>query len=822
MLALWLRSVSRRMLFLAREDLRPCGELPAQRSHAEWSVGALSSVVAVRPGHRCFQQILMLVLVFSAPSLWAFGQNSAQPEKRLYVFDVNAYFHGYPESSRAWQYDVLNLLASLQGLVNRPEPDGQVPDDLLYLIYAPDVSIAAHDLNVDRYWLEKLRYPGELLAGYRIIEATDVVSLLLNDDIREHYRKVVLWDERVPATANVAATMCGVDGLLPVRYNTQEGSLFSQIVGGTAAIIAVGRRIVDVFQGYGTIPDTNESSTGSRKGDAYMWAKIQYLDTGRCDPTELACYPDGFGWDPSQPGSQHPDLSNACLLNHDFFISRKAFFFDLDPWWDERATDEQVLARAVSPRALLGLPEGVDETVLKAILRSAEQQTRDMRKMIRIGGFVPWWLKYSNYQSVGGKHDPSETQNEFIAITSSFNAFLESDAYPVGGLANASVFQHVKLERTFEQNVPPSPRRLEKKVYLLFHMGDYESAASLAQAVPAIWDDASRGRLPLAWGINPTLADRVPQVFNYLFRTSTSNDFFVGSRSGAGRLDPGFLLKGNRRHSGLEDGLDIWVKHNRFWYRKFDLQITGHVDTALPPLSQEVQAAFFSFSPHGVGTGGEFFEPLSRGLVPFCRHTADLSGLITPIDDTIKTIAEHAPKEKPAFQIYRCYLTTPTSLYVAVRELQRRYPDQYEVVDPYTFFYLLREHEGGSNNSIAYFRGHTIPQQMTKQEVLWCRVRMRNDGWDVWNPVGIDPSRRYRLAYSWIYPSREGKKEIPGRATTYIPGPVETGDTVDVDLQVEAPPYPMLYTLRLYLDREGVGPGSSVEEINVVVGESTG
>jgi hypothetical protein len=28
--------------------------------------------------------------------------------------------------------------------------------------------------------------------------------------------------------------------------------------------------------------------------------------------------------------------------------------------------------------------------------------------------------------------------------------------------------------------------------------------------------------------------------------------------------------------------------------------------------------------------------------------------------------------------------------------------------------------------------------------------------------------------------------------------------------------------LRLYLDREGVGPGSSVEEINVVVGESTG
>ena len=763
------------------------------------------------------------VVVFLLASQLAFGQNGPQTEKRLYVFDVEAYFDAQPHRSRAWQYDVLKLLASLQGLVNRPEPDGRVPDDLLYLIFARE-RISAHYVNTDRYWLEKLCAPGELFADYRINEATDLVPLLLNEDIREHYQKVILWDERVPATANVAATICGIENLLPVRYDIQdENSLFYQIVNGGPEIM-VGRRIVDFFQGYGTLPGTNEPSTRSRKGDAYMWAKIHYLDTGQTDPAELAYYLDGFDWDwdESRPGFQCPDLINACLLNHDFFISRKAFFFDLDPWWDEQATDERALVSAISPQELRDLPEGVDEIVLKEILRSAEEQTRTLRKMIRIGGFVPWWLKYSNEGAVGGKHDPIETQQEFIAIASSFNAFIESDAYAFGGLANASVFQHVKLEGPFEQNAIPRPRKVQNKTYLLFYMGDYESAACLAQAVPVIWDDALRGRLPLAWGINPTLADRLPQVFNYLFRTRTLNDFFVGARSGAGRVNPGFLVAGNqgiRLHSGLGDGLDIWVKHNRLWYRKFDLQITGLIDMVSPAVTKRLQEAFFSFSPHGVGTEGPFFEPLSLRFVPFRRKTADLSDQVTPIDQIVDTIVDHTPEKKPAFQIYRCHLTTPTNLYFGAWELQRRYPGQYEFVDPYTFFYLLREHEGGSNQSIAFFREHTVPQQLTTGQAIWCKVRMRNDGWDEWNPVGTPPNKRYRLAYSWIYDSPGGEKEEPGQTTTYIEGPVRTGETVDVDLLVMAPPYPMLYRLRLYLDREGVGPAINWEDINVVVSE---
>ena len=126
----------------------------------------------------CWGWLLLVFFLFFLPAV--FGQNPAQKEKQLYVFDVHAYFDVHPDRSTAWRYDVLNLLASLQGLVNRPEPGGGVPDDLLYLIFVRDAVISAYHKEIDRYWLEKLRSPGQLLADYKIVEATDLESLLMN------------------------------------------------------------------------------------------------------------------------------------------------------------------------------------------------------------------------------------------------------------------------------------------------------------------------------------------------------------------------------------------------------------------------------------------------------------------------------------------------------------------------------------------------------------------------------------------------------------------------------------------------------------------
>ena len=101
---------------------------------------------------------------------------------------------------RSW--DQQQLLASLQGIVNRERPR-------LY------VFAIGRDGRIDHYWLGKLRQPGQWLAGGRLHELTSLDALV--SEYRSMIRGLVVWDERVPATALVAATAAGVDDLLPVR-----------------------------------------------------------------------------------------------------------------------------------------------------------------------------------------------------------------------------------------------------------------------------------------------------------------------------------------------------------------------------------------------------------------------------------------------------------------------------------------------------------------------------------------------------------------------------------------------------------------------------
>ena len=47
--------------------------------------------------------------------------------------------------------------------------------------------------------------------------------------------------------------------------------------------------------------------------------------------------------------------------------------------------------------------------------------------------------------------------------------------------------------------------------------------------------------MPIAWAFNPNLSDRVPYVFDHIYKTKTSNDWFIAGDSGAGYLNPTLL-----------------------------------------------------------------------------------------------------------------------------------------------------------------------------------------------------------------------------------------------------------------------------------------
>ena len=363
----------------------------------------------------------------------------------------------------------VHLVAALQGLVNRHRPR-------LYVYYVTDD--ARQPARIDRFWLARLREPGGWLAQAPLLPVGTLEALVAH--FRRDFRGVALYDLRVPATSNVASTVAGCDDLLPVPYDPTPGSVYDRLV-------AHGPQLpvrVRLLHPDGS-PLFTGAETGSAKCDAYLWAKRRYLDTGKCDPTELAYYIDS--WWLTAPTKAGPDCHG--LSNHDYFVARKAFFFDLSPWEDEEPQDD--------PRQ----PLGADFRTLSAILHSAYDRTHGKR-MIHAGGFIPWAWKYTH--TAGGRHGDVATEWRYAAILSCYNAYMDADALGLNAMANASLFALFPRRSSYPQPKPgpadwaragdlDAAGRVTSYTYVTFYVGDYDSAAWLYQRLPDVWTDPARG-----------------------------------------------------------------------------------------------------------------------------------------------------------------------------------------------------------------------------------------------------------------------------------------------------------------------------------------
>lgn len=589
----------------------------------------------------------------------------------LVCFDLKGWLEAQPGDS-VLKYDAVKLVASFQGLVNRDAPR--------LVIRFLDGEGASGPINVDDYWNNLL------LQGWwkgRVVEEEKDLAALLRR-FPEQAAGLVLWDPAVPATANVAATVCGVDGWLPVR----AGSPLLPLLGQAGAALPVKLDLTGKFTG---------AVSGSAKCDAYLWAMDNYMKMGGCllgnlaegcagtdkpknegcNTTLLAYFIDGYTQEPGKPGFSYPDLRNATLANHDYYIARRAFFFDLSPWGDETPVDDP------------NQPPGTDRKTFESILKIQYARNKGAA-FTTVGGFTPWNLKYTNHGPAGGKHEPVPTEWEHAALLSSHNALMDADALGLGCMANASAWGHHPLKERYEQNPRPQKRGLQDKTYVLVYMGDYDSAAWLSYTIPRVWDDPARGSIPIAWAFNPNLADRAPHVFDHIYATKTPNDWFIGGDSGAGYINPNLLI-GDRLGSGLPDALNLWVSHNRSYYTRFDYSITGFVINGFHgKMPERIQRAYATFSPDGVGMQLGFDKPLA-GDTPFLRHAGD----IYPGDNLIKAadqMSAFARPKKPQFLIFRWILQSPGTL-KTVRDLmvQRHGDANWEFCDPHTFFDLYRQ-----------------------------------------------------------------------------------------------------------------------------------
>lgn len=590
----------------------------------------------------------------------------ARPLRKLDLGDAK-------NAAKVW--DTIHLLAALQGLANRKSPQ-------FYFFYCNEFGT-----DTDQFWFDWLRGEDGWLKTSKVQALPDIEALL--KALRTQYKGLVVYDPKVAATSNVASTVAGCEALLPVRFDPSADSLWTLLTQKLRIPVRVWLVQPDgsaKFTGRGRLPDWNEPSSGSAKIDAYRWAIHKYLKTGRCDGRYAAYYVDAHWLQLPRNGA--PDMHT--LSNHDYFISRRAFFFDLSPWGDELPNDDPQQALNADRQTLL--------QVLRALYESADSA------IIKIGGFPPWPFKYTT--TVGGKHDGVATEWEFTRLISQFNAYHEADAANVGAMANASFFQHYPLAKRYRQpNARPTLKdwqvkgyvtatgQVANRCYVGHYVGDYDAPSWLYKGVPAFFRDETRGQVPLGWAFDPNLSDRAPQAFAYAYRHASAQDFFIAGDSGAGYLNPRPLTV--RPDSGLPSGLPAWVQHNQKYFKRWDMSITGFVlDGAGGASTEQEWAAYKIFSPHGLGTHYERGPTMHQG-VPTCPER----DLPDDVEKAAELIARDAAgsDQRPVFQWRRSILKSP-SWYARLSQLLReKYPEaRVEVVDPYTFFGLIQQHQAKS------------------------------------------------------------------------------------------------------------------------------
>lgn len=602
-------------------------------------------------------KVLALSLFLSC-SFLAFPSSSEAEESNMSIcyVDMEEVFKELPEESVA-RYDALKLVSSLQGIVNREKPQ--------LLIRFLTGRGQGGKVNLDDYWIEKSKARWDILNQ---VETVGSLASLLRR-YASSYEGFVLWDPEVPATANVATTMCGIENLLPLRAN----SLLIPYLKAAGLDPEKGESLCGLFDG---------SESGSAKCDAYLWAKTKYLDTGKCNPALMAFYIDAYTQQPGKAGFHYPDLPNSMVTNHDYFISNRAFFFDLLVWEDEVPVDEP------------NQPLGSDYQTLCAILKSQYEQNQG-KNFTSIGGFVSWDLKYTNHGVAGGTRQPVDTEWQYVSLFSQYNAFQDADALGLACLTNSSFYRHFPLRDRYTQQPAPALPPLENKTYVFIYMGDYDSAAWLSRHAPLLWDDPKRGSVPIGWAFNPNLSDRVPHVFDYFYETASPMDWFIAGDSGAGYLNPNLLI-GDRGGSGLPDALDLWVSHNKRYYERWDYSITGFVINGFHgDMPLRIQKAYTRFSPQGVGMQLGMKKKLV-GDTPFLRHSSDIYPSGSQPERAADQMAAFAQPDKPQFLIFRWILQSPSMMEKVASLIQERHEaEEWVFCDPYTFFGLYKEHLKG-------------------------------------------------------------------------------------------------------------------------------
>ena len=199
-----------------------------------------------------------IIILFFIVSLGFFGK--LWEKKHVFGADEVIYLFEYPQTfaNNDNYYDTSVFLGTLQGLANRDGPN-------FYLLRSTyqstvfDFGANGGDFNVDQYWLDKFREPGQWLSNNSTQRLTSIEQVIAQ--FRDgHIQCLIVWDPEVDATVNVATSVAGAENCPVVMKNSTLYNLLVNTYQVSVRIDLSGK-----FSGSGTIWQTERASTGSKK-----------------------------------------------------------------------------------------------------------------------------------------------------------------------------------------------------------------------------------------------------------------------------------------------------------------------------------------------------------------------------------------------------------------------------------------------------------------------------------------------------------------------------------------------------------------------------
>lgn len=339
----------------------------------------------------------------------------------------------------------------------------------------------------------------------------------------------------------------------------------------------------------------------------------------------------------------------------------------------------------------------------------------------------------------------------------------------------------------------PAQAPVEPANYVLWFAGDWDAASWMYGFSPVIWDAPGRGLVPLAWDFSGHVLPRIPPFARHVLATRTERDFFFGADSG-----PGY---GNPSQMGPE-ARAIWRKAGAQAARRLDQSALWVLDP-LAPLDAEHLDAVAPFAGDGVVlTSSGIPTPSLVGTMPV-DALIGLDGA-TP-DAAASWVLQQTPPlaAQPQFRSYRAVLWKPLDLAALTHKLALDEPSRrFRIVDPFSYFYLLRRHLGAPTTHRASFRLDPVPGQAGAPTSL--SFKIRNDGWDTWRAAGPNP---YRVGFH-LAPTSPAPGALPVDPAAYpvrltLPYDLAPGKELSLTAQLPAVPAGS-YSVQADVVEEGV------------------